>query len=96
MADKYSEGAAESLTELFYQKEAYTQKTIQLLTGDSLSDPKKNLINYNLTELGLYGKVDQFFIPITVKEENLKRFSAKHASKLFSFTPSPFICSRYL
>jgi len=79
MADKYSEGASNSLTELFYQKEAYTQKSIQLSTGDSLTDPKnKNLINYNLTELGLYGKVNNYFIPIVVKENSLKRFSPKN------------------
>jgi|18_taG_2_1085343.scaffolds.fasta_scaffold02415_2 hypothetical protein len=71
MAKKYSDGVENSIKELFYKKAEYVSTTSAL--------PATNLLNYNIGEVGLFGKVNQTFVPVVVKNEYMKTFLGKNA-----------------
>ena len=83
----YSKNANASLKSLYYKRSKYFRKTFSEFTGDysAFAEPDvgatrpahANLINYRFAEFNLFGKVNHYFIPITVKESSLKFFSTK-------------------
>jgi hypothetical protein len=80
MADKYSKGDTESIKMLFYQKASYESTTAQLSLGSFTAKPLSNFINYHFGEMGLFGKVNQFFVPVVVKRAALHNFKSDNTA----------------
>ena len=77
----YYDNKPTSTALLFYQRGAYDRVVFEEIEGlrEPDSDPRdarSNLVNYRLSEFTMFGKVNQFFVPVVVRPENLRRFKA--------------------
>ena len=72
---KYVKKTTIPLKSLFYKRTKYYRKSITARTEGAVSH--NNLINYHLAELNMYGKVDQQYVPMIVRQSALQKFNSK-------------------